>query len=316
MIYTTNMTDFDFNNISNVNEYLDTKLYKLLGKPKTISIKSILVLSGGGIKGLAHIGGLKAMKELHLLKHIKTIVGTSIGALFGYLHTIGYTPEELYEFIMTFDLKKLKSLDPAGFFNDFGLDNGDRFIMVLSKMTETKGFNKNITFKELFKKTGLTLIVSASCMNDKQAYYFSHKNNPDMSVILAVRMSTAFPIYFMPVLYDGKMFLDGGCIDNYPVQLFYDNINAVIGFYLTETREYIKDIKNAEEFLINLVQCLFEGVTCNSVKGFEKITVAIKIPNINALDLDLTDLKKSEIYSHGYNAVIKWFSENNTFVTR
>lgn len=298
----------EFNNISNVNEYLDTKLYKILGKQKSTNVKSILVLSGGGIKGLAHIGGMKALKDLNLLKHIKTIAGSSIGALVGFLYNIGYTPEELYEFVMMFDLKKLKSLDPAGFLNDFGLDNGERFTMVLSKMTETKGFSKDITFMELFKKTGMTLIVSGSCMNDKQAYYFSYKNNPDMSIILAVRISTAFPIYFMPVVFDNKMFLDGGCIDNYPVQLFTDNINSVIGFYLTETRPYVKTINNAEEFLINLVQCLFEGVTCNSVKGYEKVTISVKVPNISAIELDLTDLKKNEIYSHGYNSVTKWFT--------
>jgi len=294
--------------IDNLSSYIDNEICDIIGKPQKTNKKTTLVMSGGGIKGIAHVGAMGAMKELGILDSIDTIAGSSVGALIGFLYNIGYMPEELYDFALMFDFMKLKTINPTGFLNDFGLDSGKKFMMVLTKMVETKNINPEITFRELYKKTKMTLIVVGSCMNNKQAYYFSHKTAPDMPCLTAINISTAIPIYFMPIMYNNKMFIDGGCIDNYPIQLFADNINSVVGLYLMDTRNYIDKINNAEEFLINLIQCLFEGVTHNSVKGFEKFTISISVPGINMVNFELNDIKKKELYAYGYNATKKYFA--------
>lgn len=308
------MTLFDFKQYDDLNAQLDNEIYNIVGKTCMTYKKTVLILCGGGVKGIAHLGGLKALEELGILQNIKTVVGSSVGALLGLLFNIGYTPDELHDFIIMFDLKNLKCLDPSGFLSNYGFDTGEKITMVISKMIQNKNIDPTITFKQLFEKTGITLIINASCINDKQAYYFSHKTYPNMSVILATRMSTALPIYFAPVLFEGKMFLDAGCIDNYPIQLFKDTITSVIGFYLAETIEYVKEINNLEDFIINLVYCLFEGVTCNNLKGYEKYTVHIVLPSINVLQFDLDGLKKNDMYYRGYNAVIKYFNHNKEFI--
>ena len=305
---------FDFSKIDNLNEYLDNKLYDIIGKPKISNTKTILILSGGGSKGLAHIGGFMAMKELNILNNIKTIAGSSAGALMGFLYTIGYTPEELTDFVIMFDIQKIKSIDPSELLNSFGLDSGKRFSLALSKMIEKKNLNPEITFRELYRKTGITLVISATCMNDKQAYYFSHKTNPNMSAALAVRMSISFPIYFTPIIHNEKMYVDGGCSDNYPIQLFIDNINSTVGLYLADSRDYVKEIRNAEDFFINLVECLFESVNNNNIKGFEQYTVNIKIPSVDSMDFNLNDSKKREIIAFGYSAVKKYFEKNSIYI--
>ena len=73
--------------------------------------------------------------------------------------------------------------------------------------------------------TNIKLIITSVCLNDKQVYYLSHTSFPDMPVILGVRMTTSFPFWFVPVKYNGKFFVDGGCIDNYPIQLFSNNLD-------------------------------------------------------------------------------------------
>lgn len=291
-----------------INTQIDNELSIILGKDMRSKMKRILVLSGGGVKGIAHLGALKALEVLGILKNIHTFTGTSVGALISVLIAIGYSPDELYNFITVFDIKKMKSMNPDSILQTYGLDDGQNILFVLEKLFAAKGIESNITFGQLFKLTKKTVITCASCVNDKTAYYFSHKTNPDMSVLTAVRMSIAIPIYFTPVIYEDKMFIDGGCIDNYPIQLFADDIDSVIGIYLTSVRETTKDVQNIESFLMNLVQCLFEGVTCNSLKGFEKQSIKISLHQNGPMELDLSNEKKKELFSTGYNAVIERLS--------
>ena len=108
------------------------------------SKKTKLILSGGGVKGVAHLGALKALHELGLLQNIDTFVGTSIGAFIGVLLSIGYSPDELYKFTSMMDLSKMKELSFDNLFRLFGLDDGKRIELVLEKLFRAKGINANI----------------------------------------------------------------------------------------------------------------------------------------------------------------------------
>ena len=271
-----------------------------------IKYKHILVMSGGGIKGIAHLGALKALDDLNYLIHIDTIAGTSVGALIGCLLCIGYSPIDLFEFILYFDINLLKSVNPSNLLSSFGLDDGKNFILVLHKLFQAKYINSDITFSDLFKLSKKKLIVSASCINDKKIYYFSHLSHPDMSVLLAIRMSISIPLYFIPVLYDNKLFIDGGCIDNYPIQLFIDDLDNVIGIYVSSVPNETINIINIEDFLINTLHCLFESVVCNSLKGFEKYSIKIFLNYTYSIDLN--NINKHSLFDNGYNSVLSFFS--------
>ena len=110
------MPTFDFKSIDNINEYLDNELYNITGKTKqkpTEKNKSVLIMSGGGVRGIAHIGAIKALQDIDMLKYIKTICGTSVGALIGFLHNIGYSPDELYKFSIMLGFEKLVQVASA-----------------------------------------------------------------------------------------------------------------------------------------------------------------------------------------------------------
>jgi NTE family protein len=290
----------------NINFEIDNKVNDILGKHSfsTPLIKTTLVLSGGAVKGIAHIGALKALEDKHILKNIKVIAGTSIGGLIAGLYVVGWTPDQLYTFIEDFPVKNLRSVNTSGFLTKFGLDDGFKLNFVLERMFEEKNISKTVTFIELYNLTKIKLIVSTVCLNDKQVYYLSYTTYPDMPVLLAIRMTTSLPLWFTPVSYNGKLFVDGGCIDNYPIQLFNNNLDSVIGIYLSENREFVKEINNTEDFLYNLLQCLFEGTTCNSVKGFEKYTVKINLPMVSVINLDINKTIKKQLFDCGYLATL------------
>ena len=69
--------------------------------------KTKLVLSGGGIKGIAHVGALYALDKLDILNNITEFAGTSVGSLVLALYVIGYKPVEMYEFIKAFNFKSV-----------------------------------------------------------------------------------------------------------------------------------------------------------------------------------------------------------------
>lgn len=270
-----------------------------------IKKKTKLVLSGGGIKGIAHVGALQALYDYGCLENINTIAGTSIGALIGTLLIIGYTPKDLYDFIMIFDMTKMGGLKAENFLDKFGLDDGAKILTVIKTMFKNKGFSEDITFKELYDKVKKKLIMTVTCINDKKAYYYSVDTYPNMTVLKALRMSISIPIYFTPIEHEGHTYVDGGCIDNYPMQLFMDNLEEVIGIYISDVKDYVEKIENLEDTLIHTILSMIEGISCNSLKGFEKYSIKINLSKISLMDFNLNKQKKQEIFDIGYDAFLK-----------
>ena len=292
----------------NINDKIDNNVNKLLNKNIYNNEIKNLVLSGGGIKAIAHIGVLQALEDKNILKNINTIVGCSAGALVGFLYTIGYSPKELYKLIIKFDFNSIKSskINIMNLLDKFGIDNGEKFIKILKKFLRKKKIDEHITFENLFKISKINLIVNASCLNNKECYYFSHKTYPLLPVITAIRMSTAFPLFFTPVLFENKLFTDGGCIDNLPMHLFSNTINNTIGIFLDTSVSYKKNINNIEDFLTNIIECLFMGISKIYTKNYINV-IKIIFDDVNVLDFNITDVKKYNLYIKGYNQTINFF---------
>jgi len=290
----------------NICDALDHELNQILNISNN-NKKTILVLSGGGTKGLAHFGAIKAFMELGMMKNFSTIACTSAGAIAGVLYTCGYMPEDAIKLIIMLGLDKLRSSNNSNILSDFGFDNGSRFILVFKKLLVAKGFKDNITFTDHYKMTGVKLILTGSCINEKKVYYFSIDTFPDMELLTALRITMAVPFFFTPVVFEDKLFSDGGCMDNYPISLFDDELENVVGIHLNSKKEIVSKIEHMESFAINMIECLLEGVTFNSCKGYEKYTIKIDINNASSLDFNIDKDIIIKIYNHGYNEILKYY---------
>jgi NTE family protein len=297
---------FDFYKIKNLNQYIDNEISKILHKTNK---KTILVLSGGGIKGLGHIGALKALDEYDLLKNINVVSSVSIGAIISYLYLIGYNPDEMEKFIMSFDLTEIIALE-MNIMKNYGIDNGDKLIGLLVQLTKNKNVNPLITYKELYEMTHIEFITATCCINTKSICYMSYKNEPDLPVLTGVRMSFSFPIYFTPIYHKEMLYIDGGCIDNYPIHIFSERKEEVLGIYLNEQMNTIKEFCGLETYLINIVLCLLEGINVNATKGYEKQTIKVNIPVINFMDFNVDYSKKQEFIKIGYYTTVKFLSKS------
>lgn len=264
-----------------------------------------LVLSGGGAKGIIMLGALKALDDNKMLNDIKTISMTSVGSLIGVLYVMGYKIDELYEFLSILDISKMKSLQPSRLFLQFGLDDGKKLILVVEKMLEAKKMSPNITLLEFYDKTGIKLYITGTCLNDKKIYYFSHESHPNMQVKIAIRISTSVPLWFIPVEYEGNMYVDGCCMENYPISVFDKELDSTIGIHLVSEKEHVKSINNLESFLINLVKCLEEGSELKAICGYENNTIQLNPTNISSLNLNISKEFKKEMFDFGYVTALK-----------
>jgi predicted patatin/cPLA2 family phospholipase len=312
------VTDLNIQINNKINELLDPNIETVIIAEefdiptyvsKTITKhKKVLVLSGGGIKGIAHVGVLAAFEELGMLDKFETFAGASVGSIMIALIAVGYTPKEIYEFIIKFDLGKLRCMNVLGFLNSFGLDSGVRLEYIIKRLISSKGFDPEVTLGDLYDKTKKKIIFTTVCLNTKEVCYLSHETFPNIQLYKAVRMSISIPWFYTPVLYEDRLYIDGGCVDNYPIQLFADQISNVVGIYLVEHKDEIKEINDIETYTLRVLQCFMESITFNSKKGFEKYTIDVHMDAINIVDYGLNKTKKEELYKKGYDEVKSWYT--------
>lgn len=292
--------------MSSKKNYFDIKMYiqkeikDIIGDENS-DIVDTLILSGGHLKGIAQLGVMHYMESKGLLKNITTIAGTSAGAVLGTFIALGFRPVELYHFFMNIDISKASNLNAYNLFNKLGLDDGKRFLVVVKKCFKSKSISSKITFKQLYKITNKTIIVTGACLNDKKIHYFSHDTHPDMKVIDALRISISIPVFFTPIKYNNMIFVDGGCIDNYPIGLFKHKLNKVIGVCVSEYREKVDKISSIETFLMNAMICVKEGMDVNSSRGFEDRTISIKCSSDDSKE------NISALFDQGYTEAAKFF---------
>ena len=262
-----------------------------------------LVFSGGGVNGIAHIGALFALKELECLDKVEVLVGTSVGSLVMSLYAIGYEHWELYDFIKLFDLSKLKNLSIQNI-SLLGLDTGTNIEFVIKKLIKGKGYQEDIKLKELYEIKKKKIVFTAVCINTMELCHISHETHPNLPLFLAIRMSTSLPFIYCPVTYEGNMYIDGGCLDNFPISMFKNDKNNTIGLLLSGEKNVIKKIDHLETYIIRVLQCIMEGMSMHSKKGFEECTITVNIETLNLANFDISNERKDELFLKGYNAVM------------
>eukprot|EP00105_Crassostrea_gigas_P043526 XP_019927674.1 PREDICTED: uncharacterized protein LOC105340042 isoform X1 [Crassostrea gigas] len=189
-----------------------------------------LIFEGGGNKGLAYCGAVRALEELGMISQIKRFAGASAGAMTASLMAVGYDSKDIQGFLSQ-DMSKMfldakfgvLSLLP-NLLTGYGWNPGNRIYNWFGEVIEKKMGNKDVTFGELYEKTGKELCVVVTNLNHMTEEYCHVKTTPDMPIRLAVRMSMAIPGMFQATNYtyngETNTYVDGGVICNYPIHCY------------------------------------------------------------------------------------------------
>lgn len=190
-----------------------------------------IVLSGGGAKGVAHIGALKVLEELGI--PIDYIAGTSIGAIIGGLYSIGYTPEQLESIVKQTNWIDLLT-DKISYNNipfPYKLDNSKYLLtLTVNNDKENGGIIRGRNISQLLHQLTRryqditnfdSLPIPFACIATDMA---TNKKEVIRSGKLseAMRASMAIPLIFSPLYSEKKVLIDGGFKDNLPIDVIKD----------------------------------------------------------------------------------------------
>jgi len=275
-----------------------------------------LVLSGGGAKGIAHIGAIKALEENDI--PIDYITGTSMGAIVGALYAIGYTPEEMMAFITSpyFGYMSTGTIDPEyTYYFSAEQPSPQLFSMQLGKSDSTKTkkiYNPQslisptpmqFGFMEIFSantaqcggnfdKLFVPLRTVSSNMTKRCKHVFSHGDLAD-----AVRASMSFPLVFQAVKINGDIYYDGGIFDNFPVDVMRKEFapSVMLGFDVSAPSE------GPPNSYMDQLDMLVTEPQSYDLPEEEGVKVRIKLSEFSLLDFGAAQ----QIYQKGYDRTME-----------
>jgi NTE family protein len=273
--------------------------------------KKILVISGGGLKGIAGLGSLKCLLDNGITDFFDTLAGSSIGAVICFLYNLGYDPKDMYDILEQIDLTQLvKYIEPENLLMEpcFGITSPELIMSSIYKFMKNKNINKNLTFAELYNITKTNLIITGTCLNDISLKYFSHTTTPNMQILKALRITISIPFIFRPYHYDGKLWVDGGVMNNFPIDLFNDKLDDVIGIYIDNIYDTIDEIEEIQDYFIRVFRCMCRGLNYNKIELFKKYFVHIKTNEDHSINWKITQEEKKLLYDEGYNQTIDYIN--------
>jgi NTE family protein len=189
-------------------------------KPRRKALKIALVLGGGGLKGFAHIGVFRALKELGIEPTV--IAGTSIGALIGAAYARGMPPQEMADRARALKRRDLFRVNRMGILLERQHSPAIYLEEPLRQVVES------VVTEKRFNQLKRTLLVNTVDIERGSQVVWGLPGLRDVSVVDAVYASCALPGFYPPGKIDGRFCVDGGVMDNLPVNIAGLGMDAVI----------------------------------------------------------------------------------------
>jgi len=275
-----------------------------------------LCLSGGGLKGICILGCLNALEKYNFIHHkkINTFYATSVGSIISILLICNYSIQELSKFILQFDLYKLEpKIDCNTLFTQYGITEGHKLITAIQTMIYNKMQKYDFTFKEFYEVTKKKLYIFTTNFSTGYEEVFSYSNKPDVSVLLALRMSISIPFLFTPVKYNNNLYVDGGITNNFPINYIKDP--NFFGICLHFSCYKYDTLYN---YLMGCFNIVMQTINFKNINLQNKENIIIinnlKKENISESLFDFEN--KQKLYNLGENIAIKYIEKNNSFVKK
>lgn len=287
-----------------------------------------LVLSGGGAKGMTHIGIIRALEENNI--PIDYITGTSMGAIIGSLYAMGYAPDDMEALLRSPDFKRwysgkvepkyeyyFKKGRPTPEFFNIRFDFKDS-LHVKPQFIPTSMVNPiqmNLVFVELFAR------ATASCEGNFNKLFVpfrcvaSDVYNKKPLILKkgdlgdAVRASMSFPFVFKPIEIDSVLAYDGGIYNNFPTDVMREDFkpDIIIGSVVADNPSRPK-----ENELMSQIENMVMQKTDYSIPDSLGIVLNFKYDDVNLLDFD----RLQELHDIGYNRTISMMDSIKSRVHR
>lgn len=268
-----------------------------------------LALSGGGIRGIAHAGVLRALEENNI--KIDCIGGTSSGSIIATLYAMGYSPYYIYILFKKYakDLVNQSSITTITNLGTFISNKKGHFTGFYTGEEIEKGFN-NVALRKGIKQIGdikMPLVIPTVDLQNSKEYIFTNnkqKNNQEdkyiseISIGKAIRASSSFPVAFSPCEYKEHKFLDGGILNNIPaVEVKKQGADKVIS--VNFKADNIDENSSIMDVIMRSIDIMGNKVSEENLDNSDMI-LTIQTDKTGLLEIDKID----DCYKYGYRQTI------------
>lgn len=264
-----------------------------------------IVMSGGGVLGFVHLGTLQYLYDRNRMMHVKKIIGTSIGAIIGYLLCLGYHPMEICIYLIQNNI--FKNVEQYNLINLFHGKQGawsfDWIENALEKMTLAK-IDHLLTLQELKEICDIHLLCVSYNYTKKEETVIDYVRFPDMPCLTALRMTANLPFIFEPFTYENNVYFDGVLSSNFPIHLVQPDDRFVGICVSRKTQEGIMDVWT---LLWDILWIPVHSLEEQKNKMFlqQGVIVDVQIKHTLPLQLNMDKTEILDLFSLGYQRALE-----------
>ena len=318
-------------------------------------------MEGGGIRGLAYPGAIQVLEKKGIIESIENVGGSSAGAITALMIGLGYTSHEMDSILQPLKIQEFN--DGKNIFgkihrlkNEYGIFKGEKFELWLGKLIKSKTGSVNSTFGELHllhqnNRRFKNVYCTGTNVTKQRLQIFSWNQTPSMQLKTAVHISGCIPVYYKPVAIDSSwnevpiknnnnqfdLYVDGGMINNYPINMFDTCLNGndafdcdsvkynyqTLGLKLERPEQIeqfnkgnisiasypVSSLNDYKLALINLLQEILGRKTIN-LQNEKGRTIYISYGNVFGKIRKVSSAEKKELFNNGVIAAEKFFNQS------
>lgn len=270
-----------------------------------------IALSGGGIRGIAHAGVLAALEKNNI--KIDIIGGTSSGAIVSSLYAIGYSPYHIFILFKRYarEIAKMNVEPILSGIRNLSINRKSIFTGFRSGKSIEKIFNEFASRKAIYNisQIKMPLVIPTVDITESKEYVFTNyipqnvidkkQYIVDFPVGKAIRASSSFPGFFSPCEYKNHMFMDGGTLDNIPVnEVKKQGADKVLAV------KFDADIVNESSNMMDIIMKTIDIM--GSKISEESLEMSDYTLNVYTDKVGLLDVKKlDKCYKYGFDCVME-----------
>ena len=267
-----------------------------------------LLISGGGIKGLAICGVLEWLEEnTKILDSIEEIYGSSIGAYIGFFLGLGIPLKNIAQ-IFEINLMELTDIDIQLFLNEFGFDNGTKFLNLLKATIKIQGYLPTMTFEDFQKISKYKLFVSGTNINKARVEYFSVDTHPKMEVALALRISGSYPVAFTPIRIGDDLYADGAIVSPLPCDLIKKEDKKRTLCIVNHRSINNNNTDTLHSYILSVLSCIIDSLTDKNIESMQH-KIVLQYP-LHAMDFTISFDEKLQMIEYGKEKAQEWWKKN------
>ena len=275
-------------------------------------LKYACLFGGGAIRGMAHIGVVRALNEMGV--GLGTLAGSSVGAIVAAALAVGYSDEELEKIFLDVDFELFRDIN---FSKSLALSKGDIFLEWMREIIETKfygvtyskGKNKPVTFADIEKNCVIiTTDLTNFCCKE-----FSREATPDFEIAEAVRISACMPGLMKAIEVGDVTLVDGDLQKSWPMWKLCDTL-ANLKENILEIRlegTPCGDLTNPISFINSVYSCITSVASEFVVNLYERDEthdcLVVNTGDVVIVNFQMKEAERKALIEDGYNQTIAYF---------